>query len=92
MLCAAQAILLTSRGSPWSVCWFDVEALPLMIPRTGSGINVSGLIAGTSPTAASTPTNKLLPPPPAEEDDAKRGSANAAEKEVIAVGSGVDIA
>lgn len=60
-----QAILLNSRGSPWSVCWFDVQSLPLVIPRTGSGVNILALDA-----------SRVLPPPPAaamDNDDSAAG-------------------
>jgi hypothetical protein len=47
-----QAILLNSRGSPWAVCWYEVRSLPLVIGRSGSRSNVSGMItaaAGATP-------------------------------------------
>ena len=63
MILSLQAILLNSRGSPWSVCWFDVQSLPLVIPRTGSGANISAL-EGTR-----------LPTPPAKESAEDEGVA-----------------
>jgi hypothetical protein len=63
-----QAILLTSRGSPWSVCWFDVESLPLVIPRTGSGVNVAGLLGA----ATALPTPPALSVPASIEEGAKK--------------------